>query len=368
MNVKTLTAFGAGLRHSAGAAALALGLVAAAGMGANSVAAAEYKMAIAHILPEDFENEVHPALTHFKSLVESGTNGAVEVQIFGGGQLGSEVETGKQAQDGKLLQSTVISSGAMSSFYKKYQAVTAPFLFPNFQVAHAFFDGEWFANFMKDSSKESGLRYLGTFDDGGGFVAFTTNKRLIKTADDIKGLKIRVEENPAHVAVMRALGASATPLPWGEVITALSTGLADGQFNAPGVSKFFKLWEVNSYTTLSRHIYNTQSWLVSEKWLQSLPEQHRKVIIQAARESIGIAHGISALQAIDGWNESCKKFKECYILPAAEREKMAAIARPAWKSWIVKDFGLDEALVDGLLNEVARVSAETEKANARFAN
>ena len=151
-----------------------------------------------------------------------------------------------------------------------------------------------------------------------------------------------------RTGVMRALGASATPLPWGEVITALSTGLADGQFNAPGVSKFFKLWEVNDYTTLSRHVYNTQSWLVSEDWFQTLPEEYRKVIIQAARESIALAHGMSALQAIDGWNESCKKFKECYILPAEEREKMAAIARPAWKEWIVKDFAsrkvIDERL------------------------
>ena len=355
------------IRRSLGAIAIAAGFVFATGHAAAPAVAAEYTMAIAHLLPEDMNNEVQPALIHFKSLVESGTNGAVEVQIFGGGQLGSEVETGKQAQDGKLLQSTVISSGAMSSFYKKYQAITAPFLFPNFQVAHAFLDGEWFANFMKGTIDEARLRYLGTFDDGGGFVAFTTNKRLIKTADDIKGLKIRVEENPSHVAVMRALGASATPLPWGEVITALSTGLADGQFNAPGVSKFFKLWEVNDYTTLSRHVYNTQSWLVSEDWFQTLPEEYRKVIIQAARESIALAHGMSALQAIDGWNESCKKFKECYILPAEEREKMAAIARPAWKEWIVKDFGLEEKLIDELFAEVARVAAEVEKYNQTYA-
>ena len=80
-------------------------------------------MAIAHILPEEISgNEVQPALKHFESLVESATEGAIDVQIFGGGQLGSEVETAQQAQDGNLLQSTVISSGAMSSFYPKYPA------------------------------------------------------------------------------------------------------------------------------------------------------------------------------------------------------------------------------------------------------
>lgn len=341
-----------------GMLAVALGTASALGLGAASAAAADYTMAIAYLAPEDFGNEVHPSLTHFKAIVEAATDGAVEVQLFGGGQLGSEVETAKQAQDGMLLQASVISSGAMSSFYGNYQAVTAPFLFPDYRAAHAFFDGPWFADFMKGSIESSGLRYLGTFDDGGGFVAFTNNKRLIKTVDDIKGLKIRVEENPAHVAVMKALGASATPLPWGEVVTALSTGLADGQFNAPGVSKFYKLWEVNDYTTLSRHIYNSQSWVISEKWYQSLPEDIRATVVRAARETIGIAHGISSLQAIEGWEISCAEFEECYVLPAAERQKMAEIARPAWRAWIVDDFGLDSDLVDGLLAEVDRIVAE----------
>jgi tripartite ATP-independent transporter DctP family solute receptor len=322
--------------------------------------AADYTMAIAHILPEDMmTNEVHPSLTHFKSLVEAETGGAVEVQIFGGGQLGSEVETAQQAQDGVLLQATVISSGAMSSFYPKYQAITAPFLFPNYRVARAYFDGPYHAEFMAGTVEEAGLRFLGTFDDGGGFVAFTNSVRPIRTVEDIQGLRIRVEENPAHVAIMRALGASATPLPWGEVVTALGTGLADGQFNAPGVSKSFSLWEVNSYTTMSGHIYNSQSWMVSEDWFQSLPEEHQDVIVRAAREAVHIGHGIAALQAIDGWNVSCQRFDECYVLPAEERRKMAEIARPAWRTWITDDFGLEESMVNDLLNEVARIEEET---------
>ncbi len=119
-------------RRASGFISLAFAAAVTSSFGATQAFAAEYTMGIAHLLPEDMENEVHPALTHFKSLVEAGTKGAVEVQLFGGGQLGSEVETAKQAQDGMLLQSSVISSGAMSSFYKKYQVVTAPFLFPDY--------------------------------------------------------------------------------------------------------------------------------------------------------------------------------------------------------------------------------------------
>ena len=147
-----------------GAAVLTFGL-------AVSAQAATYTMTIAHLYPDDLtNNEAAPSLERFRQLVESATNGDIEVKVFGAGALGSEVETGKQAQIGKTIQSVLISSGAASSFYKNYQIVVTPFLFPNYKTAWEFFDSAWFANFMKGMREESGLRYLGTFDDGGGFV------------------------------------------------------------------------------------------------------------------------------------------------------------------------------------------------------
>ena len=330
--------------------------VAGLGLGAPPAHAASFTMVIPHLLPEDLaNNEVHPALVHFESLVEAATNGDIDVKIYAGGQLGSEVESGKEAQIGKTVQSAVMSSGAMSSFFREYQIITTPFMFPDYHVARGYFDGPWHAKFMQGAIASSGLRYLGTFDDGGGFVAFTNNKRLIKTVDDIAGLRIRVEENPAHVATMKALGASATPLPWGEVVTALSTGLADGQFNAPGVSQAYKLWEVNDYTTWSGHVYNSISWMVSDAWYQTLPDDYKQIIISSAREAVVMSHGFSTLAAVQGWNKSCKEFKECHILSADEKSKMAAVARPAWKQWITTDFGIEAKLVDELWAEVDRI-------------
>lgn len=327
--------------------------------GLAPVHAAKFTMVISHLAPEDLSNnEMHPAMKHFESILEAATAGEIDVQVFGNGQLGSEVETAKQAQRGRVVQSSLISSGAMSSFFPEYQIVTSPFLFSNYRVARAYFDGEWHARFMR-GTLNSGLRYLGTLDDGGGFVAFTNNKRLIKSAADIKGLKIRVEENPAHVAMMKALGASATPLPWGEVVTALSTGLADGQFNAPGVSLAFKLWEVNDYTTWSGHVYNSLSWVISEKWFRELPQKYQHAVVDAARESVQIAHGIAVLAAVKGWEASCKQFKKCHILTESEKQNMSAIARPAWKTWITRDFGIDAKLVDTLWSEVARIEKQT---------
>jgi len=322
------------------------------------------EMAIATILPENMSNnEVYPALVHFKNLVETRTDGEVTVSIFGNSQLGSEVETAREVQGGRTLQSTIITTGAMSSYYPDYQMMTAPFIFDNWRQAWAFFDGEWFADFMSGTIEQTDMRYLGTFDDGGGFVAFTNNERLIRTVDDLEGLNIRTEENPGHVAIMRALGASATPLPWGEVITALETGLADGQFNAPVLNTTFNFHEVTDYTTLTGHVYNSAAWLVSEAWFQGLTESQQEAIVTSAREAIAIGHGMSGALATASWEESCETFQECYIMPPEERARMSEIATPAWRDWIVNDFGLDGDRVDAFLEEVERVRVEVAESD-----
>src|ERR671918_2405490 len=149
------------------------GAVVALGFAAtSSVAMAQtHTMVIAHLLPEDLnDNEIAPAMAHFESLVEARTGGDVDVQLFGAGALGSEVDTGKQAQQGATVQSSIMSSGAMSSFYPKYQIITTPFLFPNYRVAWEYFDGEWHAGLMKRAIDEAGVRYPWPFRERGGVV------------------------------------------------------------------------------------------------------------------------------------------------------------------------------------------------------
>jgi TRAP-type C4-dicarboxylate transport system substrate-binding protein len=332
-----------------------------------TVQAAKYTMTISHLFPDDLtNNEVAPSMERFKQVVESGTKGEVEVKVFGNLALGSEVETGKQAQNGKTIQSVLMSSGATSSFFKNYQIVSSPFLFSDYQTAWEFFDSAYFAKFMDGAKTQSGLRYLGTFDDGGGFVAFTNNKRLIKTVADLKGMKIRVEENPAHVSIIKALGAIPTPLPWSEVPTALTTGLADGQFNAPGVNSAFKLYDTTKYTTWSGHLYNTVSWFVSDKWLQKLPREYQLIIVKAAREAVTMGHGIATQASVVGWVNSAKKFKEAYILPEAEKMKMREITQAAFKNWIVNDYGIDAGLLEEFWSEVDKLGLEINQRDAEY--
>lgn len=105
-------------------------------------------------------------------------------------------------------------------------------------------------------------------------------------------------------------------------------------------------------------MYNSISWVVSEKWFQKLPPEYRRIVVEAAREAVQVSHGMAVLAAVKGWEASCKRFKACHVLSAAERERMAALARPAWRKWITEDFGVKPKLVDDLWAEVARVEKD----------
>lgn len=316
-----------------------------------------YTMVIAHLYPADMEsNEVHPALVRFADIVQTQTKGAVEVKIFGAMQLGTEVEYTAKAKQGKTVQSVVLSSGAFSSFFPKYQVITTPFLFDDYNTAWAFFDSDWYAGFMREMRESTGLRWLGTFDEGGGFVAFTNNKRLIRTPEDMKGLRIRVEENPAHIAVMEALGAKAVPLEWGQVPTALQTGVADGQFNAPGLNTAMRFWDACDYTTWTGHIYNTGNWLVNDQWFRNLPENYQHIILRSARQAIWYARGVAAHLCYLGWKEGTRKYKGHYIPNSKEKEAFKKIMRPAFFSWATEDFGLSEDLIKEVWSQADSIS------------
>ena len=316
------------------------------------------KLAIGTVYPADMtNNEVYPALMYFKTLLEEQSGGAYEVEIFGGGQLGSEVEVTRECQTGTTVQMSIASSGAFSSFYKKYQAIVGPYLFPDRMTAWGFFDSDFFAKFM-DELPPIGLRYLGTMDDGGGFVVLTNNLRAVNTPDDFKGMRIRTEENPAHMAIMNAMGASATPMAWGEVATALATGTAHGQFNAPSIISWAKLWETQKYVTFLNHIYNTNSWVVSDKWFKKQSVENQQLIIDNARAAVIYSRGLAAHLSELAVDESKKHGMKINYIDPKEMVKFKTMAKAGYRKWAVDDFGLSAQLLDAIDQEVVRVKKD----------
>lgn len=334
-----------------------------------ATASAAKKLAIGTLFPADMgNNEGYPALMYFKRLVEKKSDGDCEVEIFAGGQLGSEVEMTREVSDGTTLQMVLTSSGAFSSFYKQYQAIVQPYLFPDKLTAWSFFDSEYFANFMGELPK-IGLRYLGTMDDGGGFVVLTNSLRPVYTPKDLEGMRVRTEENPAHMAVMNGMGAAAVPMAWGQVQTSLATKVAHAQFNAPSIIVWAKLWETQKYVTYLNHIYNTITWLVSDRWFRAQRPEHQKIILTAARAAVIYSRGVAAHLSDLAEAEAKKHGMKFNSISPENLKKFKELGMAGYRKWAVEDFGLKAELLDEVRSEVEqageRIAAHLVKTYAK---
>jgi TRAP-type C4-dicarboxylate transport system substrate-binding protein len=111
-----------------------------------------------------------------------------------------------------------------------------------------------------------------------------TKKPVAKPAD-LKGVRIRTIGEPLWIKTIGAMGATPTPMAWAEVYPSIQTGVIDGAEAQPSAIRGAKLYEVVSHITLTEHIFLMSGLIVGEKWLQSLPAEHRKVVVEEAKKA-----------------------------------------------------------------------------------
>lgn len=219
------------------------------------------------------------ALT-FKRLVEARSDGRIKVEIYPNCQLGSEREMFESAMMG-TTQMTLCSTAPLAGWFPEVSALSIPYLFDSSVVALKVLDGDFGSDFNKLLIKKTGLRFLSYAHIG--FRNFTNNVRPIKTPADMKGLKIRTRENPVEMEIVKSLGASPTPIAWGELYTALQQGVVDGEENPTSMIQVAKLYEVQKYLTLDGHVFGVEPFTINEKFYQSLPEDLRYIVADSAR-------------------------------------------------------------------------------------
>lgn len=261
---------------------------------ATSAMAAPKMLKLAHLNPQQpFENATGAMAAVFKSMVEAGTNGSVQVTLFPAGQLGNERETMEQVKIG-VVQSYISSAGGMATFYPLYGILDIPFAVPNYAVAWKVFDGPFGDYLKEDIRKTTGFKVLG-FGEAGGFFQLSNSRKPIETVEDMKGLKMRTMTLPTHQNLMKTYGAAATPIAWAEVYTALQTGVADGQHNPLPIILLGKLFEVQKYLTLTNHIYSTYCWVMNDDFWDGLTENEKDVINSSAITAIVAGRGLNRI-------------------------------------------------------------------------
>ena len=258
-------------------------LVAAAALAAFGIAGAQdYKDRTIKFATQNPKG--HPIVTgmeKFADIVTAKSGGKIKVNLFPGGVLGGDAPNVSAVQGG-TLEMVSMNSGILASQVKEFAIYDFPFLFANSQEADAVVDGP-FGKKMHDKLPEKGIVGLTYWELG--FRNMTNGKRAIHKVEDLAGLKIRVIPNPINLDWVRALEANPTPMAFPEVYAALESKALDGQENPLSVILANKFAEVQKNLTLTNHVYNPQSVIISKKFWDTLTGDEKKLIGDAAVEA-----------------------------------------------------------------------------------
>ncbi len=222
----------------------------------------------------------HVAAVKFKEIVEKKSNGKYEFKIFHSASLGNESSILQQIQLG-TVDLGVITSGPIGNFNKSIQIFDLPFIFKSYEQADEILDGP-IGREVLDSLESSGFKGMHFLENG--FRNLTNNKRPVHTVDEVKGLKIRTMAAPAHVKLWKMLGANPTPMGW-PINTELQQGTIDGQENPLWVIDKYKLYEVQKYLSLTRHVYSPNVFIMNLNKFNSLSKADQKMFMDASAEA-----------------------------------------------------------------------------------
>ncbi len=230
----------------------------------------------------DVKHPVHLAIVYMAERLAEKSNGTLKIEIYPAGQLGGEREMIELLQIGSLAM-TKVSSSPLEGFIDEMKIFSVPYLFK---------DNEHFWRALNSdigkrillSGEPVFLRGLGFYDAGS--RSFYSVKKPINTPDNLAGMKIRVQNSQSAIEMVNSMGGSATPIAWGELYTALQSGVVDGAENNPPSFFSSKHFEVAKYFTLDEHTMVPDLILIGKYSWDHLSPQQRNWVQEAMDESI----------------------------------------------------------------------------------
>tara|TARA_R110002111_G_scaffold104439_1_gene162085 strand:+ start:17323 stop:18297 length:975 start_codon:yes stop_codon:yes gene_type:complete len=234
---------------------------------------------LGHTLPQT--HPVHKGMLEFQKALEKKSSGSLKVKIFPDGQLGSERELLELLQIGSVA-ATKVSAATLSNFVPEYNVMGIPYLFRNKEHQFSVLEGSIGKSILEKGSK-FWLRGLCYYDAGS--RSFYTSKKAIRTPQDLKGLKIRVQNNQMAINMVNTMGGDATPLAYGELYTAIQQGVVDGAENNPPSFVSSNHYEISKYYTLDEHSSVPDVLLIGTKYWDKLSVEQRVWVQEAADES-----------------------------------------------------------------------------------
>jgi tripartite ATP-independent transporter DctP family solute receptor len=247
----------------------------------GTVCAEPIVLKLGHTMPPT--HPANEAALEIAEEVAARTNGAIEIQVYPAAQLGG-------AKD--LIEATIRGTqhmafdgpGVISQFFPKISVLDMPFLFDSYDQFLRVYNSSYGEELRQELLEKRNLRVLDVCYYGS--RQLTTSKKPVRTIDDMKGLKLRVPEVQESLESFRAIGASPTPVAFGEVYFALQTGVVDGQENPLTTIYTYKFYEVQKYLTLSNHQIATLFLMINDDVWQSLTPEQQQIMLEAAAKAL----------------------------------------------------------------------------------
>ncbi len=238
------------------------------------------RLKLAHSL--DATHTVHRAMVHMSERLEHHSGGTMTIDIYPGGQLGSERELIELLQIGSLAM-TKVSASPLEGFVPEMKVFNVPYLFRDEAHYLRVLDSAIGEELLL-APEAILLRGLGYYDAGS--RSFYSVRRPVETPDDLRGMKIRVQESQTALRMIAAFGGSPTPIAWGELYTALQQGVVDGAENNPPSYYLSGHYEVAQFFTLDEHTAVPDILLISKYVWDNLEPRQREWLQKAVDESV----------------------------------------------------------------------------------
>jgi tripartite ATP-independent transporter DctP family solute receptor len=278
----------------------------------------------------------------FADLVAEKTGGSVKIEVFPSSQLGNQRDLVEGVQFG-TIDFTLTSTAVMGNFVPEVNVFDLPFIIRD--IPHAYKALDTVGMEAVKSGEAKGIKTLAFMENGVRHV--TNNRAPVKVPADMKGLKIRVQEQPVYIEMMKLLDASPVPMAFGELYTALEKGVIDAQENPLAHIYTARFFEVQKFVSLTGHVYAAEPILVSMAVWNKLSPEQQKAVEDAANEATTYQRDLC--RQMEG--EFIKKINESgksKINDDVDTAAFAEATKATWKLW-TDSFPAGQALIDKVL-------------------
>ena len=297
------------------------------------------------------DHPVHVAMQAMAAHVDSASGGRLQIAVYPSGQLGSERECLELLQIGSLAM-TKVSASVLEGFAPEFSVFSLPYLFRDEAHRLAFFES---AVGQEMLASTQAFRFFGlTYYDAGARSYYTVDAP-VWTPDDLRGLKIRVQESPTSMRMVREMGGSPTPISWGELYTALQQGVVDGAENNPPSYFLSRHYEVAPYFVLNEHTAVPDVLVIGTPLWDTLSDQEKRWLQDAAAASADLEERL--------WRESTAEALRAVTEAGATVVRMTADDRAPFSSRVATMLTDVDPATRALIGRIQAVGAADSSAS-----